>query len=244
MYRVLVLGALAAGLGQPDVRLSAEDKKADDKLSAKVKGATVKTASSINFAKVLGLSFDSAYTLGSRIDEARRKSEPVTLALLGVELDAFEKATGKKADLTAADLTKEAVELAKMRRIAAELKTVGALVRDDAVAKDLDQLAKQTQKLEDDQVASIKKNPKIVARGLDGTLTVQNGTEYTMDIYVNGVHYGWVGAYRNYTFKRQVYHGPTTNTVLLARPRGNPDSQWGPTVIRENYTEFTWNLDP
>ena len=93
-------------------------------------------AAAVNFKKELGLPFDTLGTLGGRIDQARRKYDPVALAHTASELHVAEKVSGKKASVTSSQLIKESSELAKLRSQEAELRAV--LNVSDQVANDKD----------------------------------------------------------------------------------------------------------
>jgi uncharacterized protein (TIGR03000 family) len=78
-------------------------------------------ATRVDFKKAFGLPFESLGTLGSRIEAARRKPDPVALGHAASELAVAEKVSKKKAALTSAALLEEAGELARQRRQSAEL---------------------------------------------------------------------------------------------------------------------------
>src|SRR5713101_2387744 len=114
---VLVAGAL------PD-DAKTDDAAAQDKQAVDSKATRKTAAASVNFRKELNLPFQSLSTLGSRIDTARRASDPVALAHTASELSVAEKVSGKQAKVTSAAVLNEAAELAKLRKQASELQAV------------------------------------------------------------------------------------------------------------------------
>ncbi len=91
-------------------KLKGKDKEKDVQVVTSKASKRV-PATTINFKKAYGLPFDSLATLGSRIDAARRKPDPVTLAHAASELAVAEKVSGKKASLTSKALLAESAEL-------------------------------------------------------------------------------------------------------------------------------------
>src|SRR5436309_2349971 len=89
-----------------------------------------KQATSINFASALKLSFESLSSLGHRIEQARKDSDPVALAAIANELRVAEKVSGRKAELTSEDLRKEALDLALLRGVPEELQALSLMTRD------------------------------------------------------------------------------------------------------------------
>ena len=181
----------------------------DSKNPASTKEVTstpVKTepATTINFIKDLDLHFESLATLGSRIEEARRNADPVALATCANYLAAAETASGKKASLTAEALTKEAVELAKLRDESAELKAVATLVKDSSA--ELMPLAEKAAKREADELAAFKSGER--PRGIIGYVTAVNNTGYRVYVWEDGHELGWVNPYDTYTFNVRIGHGP------------------------------------
>ena len=233
----IALGMLLAGV----VSLSfADDPKKDEKAFT-TKASKSEPATHVDFNGALGLSFDSLATLGSQIEEARRGPDPLALANAATYLAAAEAAAGKKAPLTAEQLLKEAVALAKQRDRAAELKAVGFLVKDEPMSKELQTLAVAAEKVEAKEIEAFKTGEK--SRGVWGYLTVRNNTGFKIQVYVNGTHYGWVNPYGDYRFTRPLRHGPNTNTVLKARTADGRNN-WGPIFKDNPQGDETWVLDP
>jgi hypothetical protein len=78
----------------------------------------------IDFEAALGMPHADLRDLGARIERARDAADPVRLALLALELRAWEAASQKEAALTAATLREEAAMLATQRRRSAELRAL------------------------------------------------------------------------------------------------------------------------
>src|SRR5262249_39524235 len=145
---------------------------------------------SVNFRKELKLPFDSLSTLGSRIDAARRKPDPVALAHAANELATAEKVSGKKASLSSKELAKEAAELAGLRKQEAELNAVlhvneQMMMEQDNITKIKNDIAAAKAQVEADKEAI---NSKLEPTWKPRKVVVNNYTTEYLDIYVNG-HY-------------------------------------------------------
>src|SRR5262245_33132216 len=116
-----ILSITCLALGQPPAK---NGQAADDKQVVDSKANHRPPGSGVNFRKELNLPFETLSTLRSRIGAARRASDPVALAHAANELAVAEQVSGKKASLTSNTLIKEAAELARLRRQAAELQAV------------------------------------------------------------------------------------------------------------------------
>jgi hypothetical protein len=188
---------LAAGVSIP--ASSADDKKTDNKApNAKAKrfeskATTVELARAINFTEALGLHFDSLTTIGIRIDDARKTRDPVAMANAASYLAAAEAVSGKKAKLTAEELTKEAVKIARLRNKSHELKAVAMLLKDSDLVKDFPELAKKSQKREDARIAAYKAGERQL--GIVGRFEMQNNTDYKIHVWADtssgSVDLGW-----------------------------------------------------
>jgi hypothetical protein len=201
MSKLRVLGLSLLLIGLASLSMADDPKKGDAgeqdiKSTKKEKG---QLATSINFNKALGLSFDSLSTLGARIDQARRDGDPVTLANEANELAIAEKVSGKKASLTSEELWKQAEQLAEMRRVPAELKALSLMVPEDTAKEKLSKLAEAADKREMEQVRRIKAGER--QKGISGTLKVINKTDDVLQIYINGFHVGWVGRFGTAEFR-------------------------------------------
>jgi len=142
-----------------------------------------------DFQKTFGLPFESIETLSQRLLSARRKMDPHALALIAVELGSAEEATGKKADLTAATLEKEAVEIARLRRKSAELKAIAALIGDESAAKELRGLSAKAAGEEAEVAARAKSGER--DKGVH-FVKVFNNTDFPFRVVINGVDCGWI----------------------------------------------------
>jgi hypothetical protein len=98
IVRVLALPALlaVASLGLADKPKPAEVKAKEEQVVTSKAGMHT-PATAVNFKKALNLPFPSLGTLGSRIEAARRKPDPVALAHTASEPAVAEKVSGKKA---------------------------------------------------------------------------------------------------------------------------------------------------
>ena len=224
----LALAALAVVL-VPTIA-DAQGKKGTQKIDSK--GERAVRAATIDFPATYNLSLEGLATVGARIDQVRLNPDPVALALIATELDAAEKVSGKQAGITAADLRKEAIDMAKRRADAKELKVVALLINDAAASKDLQELSEKAA----DRDAQAKAGEK--TRGI-GTLTVQNFTAHKIWIYVNDSQVGWVNPFGQYTF---TVNQPGFNTTKLFGRSSNNVTTWGPRYLAEDYSSFTWNM--
>jgi hypothetical protein len=198
-------------------------------------------ARTINFKKAYGLPFDSLGTLGSRIDSARRKPDPVALAHAAGELNVAEKVSGKTASLTSKALLDESSELAALRRQAAELKAVFA-VRQQIANEETDVNYWNTQigladKQAEQESAAVQSNtfPTDAPR----KVLINNYTTQYIDLWVNG------------NYKMQVQPGSSAWCVIehkwdptILTGYGNQDDSatWGPRYIYGDFQTYTWNI--
>ena len=241
----LALGCLALAslviAGQAKKDDKAQKKEPEDKQVVSTKATKVTPAASVNFRKALGLPFDSLSTLGSRIDAARRKPDPVALAHAANELHVAEKVSGKTASVTSKQLLKESGELAAMRRQAAELKAQLQIANQMQFEEDHIKMLKENLALANAQVKSDKeyfdRNEEPTSK--PRKVVVNNYTTQYLDIYVNGF------------YKVQVTPGSTQ--VITIEHRWNPTilkaygdediNTWGPRYIWGRFDKYTWNLN-
>ena len=184
---LLVLGLCVAGL--PLLTLADDAKEGTDKVvHSKIADAksTCGSACQVNFAKELGVSLDYLGTIGHRISVARKAADPVDLALLAQSLSVAEQVSGKKASITAEQIRKEALELAKLRGYSAELAAI-ALVIPEAKA-DLEKLTVIAKKREAEGKKQTESDE--VQKALLGTLTVINHSGECLRIFVSGRYVG------------------------------------------------------
>jgi len=217
----------------------------------KVKGKDIQTvtskpkkrvpASTINFKKALGLPFDSLGTLGSRIDSARRKPDPVALAHTASELSIAEKVSKKQASLTSKALLAESAQLAQLRRQVAELKAVYAVHQQVADAETNANfwssqiaLADQTAKQERDQIQS-----NTLPTDAPRRVLVNNYTTQYIDVWVNGNYKLQVTPGGSKWFVIEHKWNPTVLTGY-----GNEDDgyTYGPMNIYGEFKTYTWNI--
>jgi len=157
-------------------------------------------ACTINFQKELGADFAYLIPLGSQIHQARITPDPVTIAVAARSLAAAEAATGKQAKVTASQVMAEAVDLAKMRGDAKELKAIAQLVTDATTKSQLNQLVE----LAEDSAAE----PGEASKSQYGDLTVINHTPHDLKIMVDGHVVGRVrsGRTRRMHVHAHAYH--------------------------------------
>jgi len=227
-YSVLALaGAALLGLAMVFAVNAKEDKeakKADKEKELTVKAETREMAATVNFRKEYELPFESLTTLGSRIDQLRLSNDPVGLSAAASELWVAEKVSGKKAKVTASDLQSEAVKLAKIRDRHLELQAVALRVEDKKVKEELEKLADEAKKREEEELKAQKRGDK--ERGVLGTIRIANDTAYTIQVQVNGQDFFYVNKYRNYTHPTKVGHGSDTDTVITAYAVEDPSKTW------------------
>jgi len=204
---------------------------AEEKEKPRPKGETFKNegkegalARTIDFPTDLGLDLPALATLGGRIDQARDLPDPVCLALAAKELEAAEKASGKKAGIKAEDLEKEAVAMATRRVKEPEIKMIKALVSGEEAQ---DKLGKA--------LARMKERSK----GVMGYCTVVNTSGRSIAVYINDNYLGWVPNNSENSF--YVGNSPEDTTKLFARSGAKT---WGPRYVGNAPQNYTWNLFP
>jgi len=192
-------------------------------------------AASVNFTKDLGLDFPSLTTLGARIDAARQVADPVALAALGQELAIAEKVSGKTASVKAADINKEAAELATVRFNAAELKAVSHYTGDKDLLAVADKAAK------DEQAAIKARESGEKSRGIQGTLHVDSRVKgVSINVYVDGRYVGTVPPYGD----RYYYIGQTAGETTFLSARSVDGSMSWRNPVGRAVGDFHWTLTP
>jgi hypothetical protein len=213
----LLLGGLA--LGAATICPARDDQKGDggkdQPKPTQLKLEKYKKATAINFAGALKLPFESLSSLGHRIEQARKDSDPVALAAIANELRVAEKVSGKKAEMTSQDVGKEALDLAVLRGVPEELQAL-SLMTDDTTAQtrlksEIDS-AKKCQAEEREQAKAVANGEK--PRALRGTLLIVNQTDDELQIRVNGVPRA--RSFAHSTSSITVFDPPGTTTRLEA----------------------------
>src|SRR5262245_61394092 len=225
----------------PAEQAKTEDPSNKDEQVVKSKATQAAPASTINFRKDLKLPFDSLGTLGSRIDAARRKPDPVALAHMASELSVAEKVSGKQASLTSKMLAKEASELAGMRQQEQELNAIlqvnqQLMMEEDNITSIKKDIARAKAQVEADK-ESINKNLEPTWK--PRTIVVNNYTTQYLDVYVNG------------NYKTQVQPGMQQTIIVehrwnptILKAYGNEDLHyWGPIYIWGRFEKYTWNIE-
>jgi hypothetical protein len=207
---------------------------ADDKTSAKRQEVQAKldkgrSLAGKNFAAALGLDLENLRTLGSRIDQARRNTEPVCLALLAKELAVAEEVAKKKTEPTAAALMQQAVAMAKARNVPAELRAVAQLAD-----KDKDELIAQADKT-DKQIEARKGS---AGKGITGYLIVVNRTPNDLRIVVNFRYRGVAEAYS--VSRCYVGDSPSSTTYLYAE---NSRGQSASRTVSYPAGDIEWTIE-
>ncbi len=226
----LVACLLAAGLGL-GLSQAAEDKEPNKKKQkVETKARPFRSATAVDFAGELKLDLRGLRTIGARIDQARLDPDPVALALIGKELEAAEKVSGKSASVKSEGLFKEAAGMAKARNGVDELKVVALLLGD--AGKGLTEQAEKTAK----EIEKRKGGEE--DRGIVGNLTVKNHTLYTATVYINGFVSGTVGPLETKDFYVGAARGTTTNLRAVAVGVG----EWDPQTVFEDVLNVVWDL--
>jgi hypothetical protein len=239
--RLALLGCFVLASFVGGQQAKKDDAAQEDNQVSTTKAAKRVPATSVNFRKDLNLPFDSLSTLGSRIESARRKPDPVALAHTANELAVAEKVSGKTASITSQQLIKESAELASVRRQEAELKAVLQVSNQLQTAegnlsliKDNIALAQAQAKQEKDWFDS-KEEPTSAPR----KVVLNNYTTQYLDLYVNGNYMVQVapGSTKVVTIEHR-----WNPTILTAN--GNEDEvNWGPKYIWGKFTKYTWNIE-
>lgn len=238
-FSTLILSGVLVFAGLPAL---GQEKKPDAPKAGGGETQTVeskkeKAAAIPDFANAYGLTYESIASVGTRLGEARHKSDPVALGMIATELGIAEKVSGKTASLTSADVMKEAIEMAKLRRQEKELVALSLMTPDKATAEELTSLAKKAYKDESERIAKFKSGER--ERGFR-TLWVFNNTDQLVFIRANHHHIGSVAPWSSFVF----------NTPFLAfdpevhlhghSPTGG---EWRNRVFG-NYATYIWNLYP
>ena len=212
-FAVAVMAAIFSPVG-------AQEKGAEKPKVVETKGTPRVSATTIDFQKSLGLSFESLATLGGRIEQCRLAADPVGLASAAKELAVAETVSSKKAEVASAALLKEATELAEDANSSQELAALALL----AGGKDADwnKLASAAKQAEDDRAAALKSGEE--PKGDYHHVHVHNHHAHPVQIYHNGYHAGHVPGYGSwripcYGDRNIIYgHGPTTQFHLDPSP--------------------------
>jgi hypothetical protein len=236
LFGVFVLAAVAQSDDPPK-----DDSAAKDQQIVESKATRKTAAASVNFRKELGLPFQSLSNLGSRIDTARRASDPVALAHTASELAVAEKVSGKQAKVTSAALLNESAQLAKLRKQAAELQAVSKVAEQVAAEQNLisnlkSQIA-DAQAIASLDTEAVKKNqePGWTPR----KIVINNYSDEYVTIFVNGFYKTEIAP----GLAQVVVIEQRINPVVLTA-HGNEDiDTWGPRYIWGSFQTYTWNIN-
>jgi hypothetical protein len=239
LFALTVLLAIAAVL-VPDQATPQEKSAAGKTKKIATKATVVEPARTINFIEVLGLQFDSLDVLGVRIDEARKTHDPVGLASAAAYLSAAETVSAKKAKLSANDVMKEAVKMAKWRSKPAELNAVALILKDSELAKDLPDLAKKAEQRQADRRAALKRGER--PRSIVRQITINNNTDWGINMDApgpNGPNASFIDAHSSYA--PQVEADDNGNVHMHAQAVGV--NRYWDEDINVNSTE-SWDVNP
>ncbi|WP_437205693.1 hypothetical protein [Planctomicrobium sp. SH664] len=186
----------------------AEAKEAGPEVHSSIKDRTACScrACTVNFPKDLGVPLDFLNDIGHRIHRARLTPDPVELALAAQSLAVAEAVSGKKAAVTADDVSKEALELAKMRGISTELKALALITKDPATVKELNKEAAAAEKREKDTAAALAAGE--TTRDILNSLTVSNHSSECLKIFLDGRYLGTVHEGYSTTFPVHSHRNP------------------------------------
>ena len=236
LFGVFVLAAVAQSDDAPK-----DDSAAKDQQVAESKATRKTAAASVNFRKELSLPFQSLSTLGSRIDTARRASDPVALAHTASELAVAEKVSGKQAKVTSAAVLNEAAELAKLRKQASELQAVSKVAEQVAAEQNL--IANLKNQIADAQAIAKLDKEKFNKNDEPGwtprKVVVNNYSDQYVTIFVNGFYKTEIspGLAQTIVIEQRI------NPVVLTA-HGNEDiDTWGPRYIWGKFQTYTWNIN-
>jgi hypothetical protein len=209
----------------------------EDPQKVDTKATRVTPAASIPFRTQFGLPYPSLNTLGTRIDAARRASDPIALGHAASELSLAENVSGKKASLTSQMLLKEAAEAARLRKREAELR--GLLRLSNQIAGEQSTIDMLKQQIAEAQALAQAHRQFQEPNWTPRKLTVNNYTTQFIDVNVNG------------TLRLQIPPGETRscmiehrwNPVVLTAYGDEDSAVWGPRNIWGRWKEYTWNLN-
>jgi hypothetical protein len=223
--------ALVAG-----VALAADDVKDKSKGDgADAKPQEYVSATAIDFRTELGLDFPSLVSIGSRIEQGRSiHPDPVGLASAAHELGVAEKVSGKTAKITSETLLKEAVELAKVRNDAKELKATMHFVADEKTKEELETAALRAEKTEKEKADLARTGA--ATRGVHNELIVKNISRQWIKVFYNGRYVGRVEPLQD-SFFRLYDESPYFNLMAI----GSRGSKWHHHEHGQ-FRNFTWRI--
>jgi hypothetical protein len=161
----------------------------------------------------------------------------VALAVASVELAADEKASSKTADVKSADLASEAIELAKERFHPTELKSVAAVLNGNSDAGKLTDIAAKAEQLEQASKATKESGAEVKAKGIMGTLHVDNRSPETLSIYIDGNFVGFVRPFGD----GYLYIGQGAWETTYVTARGSQGSVWA-SAVRNPVGDYTCRI--
>jgi hypothetical protein len=191
-----------------------------------------------DFTRVYRVPLESISTLGQRLADARQKGDPVALALIATEMRVAETVSGRMAEVTADEVTKEAITLGKMRRQEKELMALAVLAKDPTQAEQLDALAKTAKVEEAERISKFKSGER--EKGFH-YLIVNNTTDVPVSVRANGHHIGFVPGFSVREFWTPgLEHNP--QTFISAHDQFG--DVWKTHVVEGEHLKYTWTLIP
>jgi hypothetical protein len=235
LFNVMLLSALVSGAFPTGVAAQDPAKTKGEPLTIETKATTPTPIP--DFVAAYGLSFSSTHSLGQRLMDARKMSDPVALAMIGTEMAVDEEVSGKKAGLTSAAIMSEARDLAKIRAKEKELAAVAMLLKDKAAAQELTEMMGPARDAEAKLAAKIKSGER--ALGIR-VLHVVNQTEHHLSVRVNGEHVGWIEPFneREYFLPQHHHH----QHFLHLSAHDHQGQQWHAQEFTGDMERFTWVL--
>lgn len=196
------------------------------------------SAASIDFAAKLDLGFRSLATLGARIEQCRQAPDPVGLAAAAEELAVAEKVSGKQAGVTAEELRKSAIELAKLRGDQHELQAVAMLTGDRTAKKELQTEATKAAARAEELKAAAEAGEK--SKGIYGQLIIDNQSHYHVDIFYNGRSVGYANGHGHAHLH---IHDHSHSHVFDLVAKDHHGHYWRKHV-HGDYNNFHWTIHP
>lgn len=170
--------------------LYGQEKKPKEE-SKKSKEQIVVPATTIDFKAQLKSSNSSLESLGKMIEDGRKNGEVNTLLSAAMILFLEEGTTKMKAQITAMDLLKEATTLATTQKNASALRTLQSVWENPLFGNDKNkakEVASTITNVEQELASNRGPGAKVV------DVKVENFTNYTLYVYVDGVYKGYVNA--------------------------------------------------
>ncbi|MCC6549769.1 MAG: hypothetical protein IT279_06835 [Ignavibacteriaceae bacterium] len=225
----------------------AQDKKPKEENKKSNETVTV-PANTIDFKAQLKSSNSSLDNLGAMIENGRKKAEVNTIIAAAMILFLEEGATKSKAQITGMDLLKEATDLATKQKNVNALKTLQGIWENSMLGNDKNKskdLGATISSVEAELASTRGPGAKVV------DVKVENFTNYTLYVYVDGVYQGYLNAgyyivYNNVGTGWTDFYAETDN--IWSSSQGKYIYYyWSNSYNLTNYdytyeTDFTWSV--